>query len=158
MVVKATIAKYTLNPSLNSVMLAGRGFFKCAGEESERMTAILRKIDCVMLRVDDLDKAAEYYVAVFGLKRLWQSVDSVGLGMPETDAEVVLNTSKDVPAHISVHYLVDNVENAVTEYQEKGCKIVTVPFDIAIGKCAVIEDPFGNQLAILDMTKGARTP
>jgi lactoylglutathione lyase len=128
------------------------------GEKSEQMTAILRKIDCVMLRVDDLDKAAEYYVTVFGLKRLWQRADSVGLVMAETDAEIVLHTSEDVPAHISVHYLVDNVEHAVTEYQEKGCKIVTAPFDIAIGKCAVIEDPFGNQLAILDMTKGALIP
>ena len=111
-----------------------------------------------MLRVDDLNKVAEYYVTVFGLKRVWQSADSVGLVMAETDAEIVLHTSEDIPAHISVHYLVDNVENAVTEYQKKGCKLVTSPFDIAIGKCAVIEDPFGNQLAILDMTKGARTP
>jgi lactoylglutathione lyase len=122
------------------------------------MTAILKKIDCVMLRVDDLEKAADYYVTVFGLKRVWQSADSVGLMMAETDAEIVLHTNDDIPEHISVHYLVDNVETAVTDYQEKGCKIITAPFDIVIGKCAIIEDPFGNQLAILDMTKGARTP
>jgi len=30
------------------------------------------------------------------------------------------------------------------------------PFNITIGKCAVIEDPFGTRLCILDMTKGAR--
>jgi len=30
------------------------------------------------------------------------------------------------------------------------------PFDITIGKCAVIEDPFGTRLCILDMTKGPR--
>jgi hypothetical protein len=32
------------------------------------------------------------------------------------------------------------------------------PFDIAIGKCAVIENPFGIQLCILDMTKGPLKP
>ena len=121
------------------------------------MTAIIKKIDCVMLRVDDLDKAADYYVHVFGLKRIWQDKDAVGLAMAETDAEIVLHTNKDIPDHISVHYLVDNVEVAASEYQGKGCKIIVAPFDIVIGKCAIIEDPFGHQLAILDMTKGARS-
>jgi hypothetical protein len=30
------------------------------------------------------------------------------------------------------------------------------PFDVAIGTCAVIEDPFGTALCLLDMTKGPR--
>ncbi len=117
---------------------------------------ILRKIDCVMLRVDDLEKAAQYYSDAFGLKRLWQDGDSVGMGMPETDAEIVLHTT-DIPKDVSVHYLVDNVVTAVDELRQKGCTIRVEPFDIVIGKCAVLIDPFGNVLAILDMTKGART-
>ena len=34
----------------------------------------------------------------------------------------------------------------------------TEPFDIVIGKYAVIKDPFGTMLYILDMTKGPRLP
>ena len=120
------------------------------------MKPTLRKIDCVMIKVLELEKAAAYYESVFGLKRLWQDAHSVGMGMPETDAEIVLHDN-DMPKEISVHYLVDDVLQAVDTFAAQGCIIRAKPFDIAIGKCAVLEDPFGNTLAILDMTKGART-
>jgi lactoylglutathione lyase len=118
---------------------------------------MLRKIDCVMVKVDDLEAAAYYYVEVFGLQRLWADGFSVGMGMPETDAEIVLHNYPDLPKDMGVHYLVDDVVAAVDELSTKGCAVVTWPFDIAIGKCAVIQDPFGTILCILDMTKGART-
>ena len=31
----------------------------------------LRKIDCVMIRVENVEAAAQYYTQVFGLRRLW---------------------------------------------------------------------------------------
>lgn len=117
---------------------------------------MLRKIDCVMLPVPDLEKAAAYYADVFGLKRLWSDDTSIGMGMTETDAEIVLHTL-DLPPEISVHYLVDDVVSAVNELQTKGCTVREMPFDVTIGKCAVVEDPFGNVLALIDMTKGARS-
>jgi lactoylglutathione lyase len=118
---------------------------------------MFRKIDCVMVKVDDLETAAHYYADVFGLKRLWADGFSVGMGMPETDAEIVLHNDPNVPKDIGVHYLVDDVVATVAELSTKGCTIVAPPFDIAIGKSAVIQDPFGTTLCILDMTKGART-
>ena len=117
---------------------------------------MLRKIDCVMVNVPELEKAAAYYEAVFGLKRLWQDAHSIGMGMPETDAEIVLHDNP-FPKDISVHYLVDDVVKAIEHFAAQGCIIRTAPFDIVIGKCAVLEDPFGNIISILDMTKGART-
>ncbi len=118
---------------------------------------MLRKIDCVMLKVDDLPKAAAYYESVFGLKRLWQDEHSVGMGMPETDAEIVLHDNADMPKESLVHYLVDDVVKAVEHFTAQGCTVHVQPFDIVIGKCAVLEDPFGNTLNLLDMTKGSRT-
>jgi predicted enzyme related to lactoylglutathione lyase len=41
----------------------------------------------------------------------------------------------------------------VTAYCREGCLIREPPFDIAVGWCAVLEDPFGNPVCILDMTK-----
>lgn len=118
---------------------------------------MLRKIDCVMLKVPELEKAAAYYESVFGLKRLWQDAHSVGMGMPETDAEIVLHDDPNIPKDISVHYLVDDALQAVDHFAANGCLIRAQPFDIAIGKCAIVEDPFGNIICILDMTKDART-
>jgi lactoylglutathione lyase len=116
---------------------------------------VLRKIDCVMVRVPDLTVAAEFYARVFGLRPLWRDETSVGLGMAETDAEVVLHTM-DLPGDRSVHYLVDDVRDAVAVGQRAGCVVREPPFDIAIGLCAVLEDPFGNTVCLLDMSKGPR--
>jgi lactoylglutathione lyase len=116
---------------------------------------MLRKIDCVMVRVPDLTVAVEFYTRVFGLQALWRDETSVGMGMPETDAEVVLHTM-DLPADRSVHYLVDDVPDAVATGQRAGCVVREPPFDVAIGRGAVIEDPFGNLVCLLDMSKGPR--
>lgn len=117
---------------------------------------MLRKIDCVMVYVEDLPAAIEYYERVFGLHRIWQDENSCGLGFPETDAEIVLHNDATLPSKVEVHYLVDDVVTAVKMLHEQGCETVVAPFDIVIGKCAVIRDPFGITLSILDMTKGPR--
>jgi lactoylglutathione lyase len=117
---------------------------------------MLRKIDCVMIRVADLAAAVEFYVRVFGLRLLWRDESSVGLGMPETDAEVVLHTM-DLPDDQSVHYLVDDVPAAVATSQQAGCAVRVPPFDVAVGRCAVLEDPFGNGVYLLDLSKGTRS-
>jgi lactoylglutathione lyase len=118
---------------------------------------MLRKIDCVMIRVDEPAAAAAYYTSVFGLRPLWRDESAIGLGFPETDAEIVLHRHQDIPSNVEVHYLVDDVPVAVQIFAEQGCRVLEPPFDIPIGKCAVIEDPFGTRLCILDMSKGART-
>ncbi len=117
---------------------------------------MLRKIDCVMIRVDDVNAAATYYAEVFGLSPNWSGDDSIGLVFPETDAEIVLHNDPSIPSSVEVYYLVDDVVAVVVEYVAKGCELLVAPFDITIGKCAVIKDPFGTRLCILDMTKGLR--
>ena len=117
---------------------------------------MLRKIDCVMIRVDDIEAAANYYAEVFGLHPQWIGDDSIGLAFAETDTEIVLHSNPDIPSSVEVHYLVDDVVAAVASYAAKGCHVLVEPFGITIGKCAVIEDPFGVRLCILDMTKGPR--
>jgi predicted enzyme related to lactoylglutathione lyase len=116
---------------------------------------MLNKIDCVMCRVDDLDRAAAFYERVFGLTPHWRDESSIGMNMSGTDAEIVLHT---MDLEYGVHYLVDDVPAAVAAYVEAGCVVRVAPFDIVIGKCAVVEDPFGNALPILDMSKGKRPP
>ena len=112
--------------------------------------AVLRMIDCVMVRVGDLDEAADFYARVFGLRRLWQDDTAVGMGMPETSSEMVLHTM-DLPLEPNVYYLVDDVDEAVA-----GCAVRTPSFDIPVGRCAVLEDPYGNGVGVLDLSKGRR--
>jgi len=50
---------------------------------------MLRKIDCVMIRVEDVDVSAAYYAKVFGLRPKWSGEGAVGVVFPETDADIV---------------------------------------------------------------------
>jgi lactoylglutathione lyase len=117
---------------------------------------VFKKIDCVMIRVDDVAAAERFYAKVFGLKPLWREGGAVGMGMPETDAEIVLHNSAEIPNKVEVHYLVDDVVAAVKNYADNGCRILAPPFDVLIGKCAVIEDPFATTICLLDLSSGRR--
>ena len=114
--------------------------------------AILRKIDCVMIKVDDLEGATKFYEGILGLATRWSTTHSVALGMPESEAEIVLHDDPEIPRECGVHYLVDNVKEAVAKLSVLGCEIVVPPFEVRIGMCAVVRDPFGNLLNLIDMS------
>jgi catechol 2,3-dioxygenase-like lactoylglutathione lyase family enzyme len=113
---------------------------------------MLRKIDCVMLRVEDLAAGVAFYTETMGLQVLCRDETSVGLGFPETDAELVLHTLH-LPPNCTVYYLVDNVTQTVATWPGR---LHTPPFEIEVGWCAILEDPFTNPICILDLTKGPR--
>jgi predicted enzyme related to lactoylglutathione lyase len=121
---------------------------------------LLKKIDCVMVRVEDPTAAAAYYARMFSLRRLWEerapAWTMIGLGFAETDVELVLHSDTGIPHRVEVHYLVDDVRTAVRRLQREGCVILVPPFPITIGRCAVVRDPFGTTLCLLDMTNGPR--
>ena len=64
----------------------------------------LRKIDCIMVKVDDLDAAREYYIRVFGMHSSWRDATSAGLRFPESDAEIVLHCIPGIPMRLDVTY------------------------------------------------------
>jgi lactoylglutathione lyase len=109
-----------------------------------------------MIRVESVEAAAAYYTRVFGLRARWSGDGAIGLALPESDAEIVLHSDPSIPSRVEVYYLVDNVLAAIRNCAAEGCEILVAPLDIRIGKCAVIRDPFGTRLCILDMTKGSR--
>jgi len=111
--------------------------------------AVIRKVDCVELVVPDLDEGIAFY-SKLGLRVLWRRETQVGLGMPETDAEIVLQTERPDP---EVDLLVDSAESGAKRFAEAGGRIVEGPFDIEMGRAAVVEDPWANRLVLVDMTK-----
>ena len=69
--------------------------------------------------------------------------------------ELVLHNKPHIPP-LDVNYTVEDVPAAVAELVAAGCRVIAGPFPIAIGNCAVIADPFGNPLTLVDTTRGLR--
>ena len=113
--------------------------------------ALFRKIDCIRLFVKDLDEALSFYRARLGHDLIWRTADAVGLRLPDADSEIVLQTERE---GLEVDLLVDSVDEAVRQFEAAGGKVIVAPFKIQVGLCAVISDPWGNELVILDMSKG----
>ncbi len=88
-----------------------------------------------MIKVDDLGAARDFYRDRLGLAELWRddSQPAIGMGFPESDAEIVLHRM-DLPNPIDVHYLVNDVDRSVRVLREQGVRIVQEPFDIPVGR------------------------
>ena len=113
--------------------------------------ALLRKVDCIRLYVPDLETGLAFYRDRLGHELIWRSKTAAGLRLPESDAELVLQTEEQ---RQEVDLLVDSADEAAKWVEQAGGKVIVPPFDIQIGRCVVLEDPWGNPLVLLDMTKG----
>lgn len=111
--------------------------------------SLFTNVDCVSFFVDNLDEGIEFY-GKLGLKLLWRAANSCGLGLDNDITEVVL-VNEHNPI---VDFKVDDVMKAIPQFVEVGGKVTYGPFDIDIGKCVVVEDKWGNNYCLLDMTKG----
>src|SRR3954464_14260957 len=114
---------------------------------------MFRKVDCVILKVPDLDKGLAFYQRTLDHELLWRTVDAAGLAMADTDAELVLHT-KTGP---EIDLLVSELSPALQRFEAAGGKRVCDPFELAIGIAVVVRDPFGNMLTLLDQSKGTFT-
>jgi predicted enzyme related to lactoylglutathione lyase len=113
--------------------------------------ALVRKIDCVQIPVPDLDLGLAFYRDRLGHTLSWRTPTQAGLRLGETDAEIVLQTERP---EMEANFLVRSVELAVEAIAGAGGHVLVAPFDIQIGRCAVVSDPWGNHLVLLDMSKG----
>ena len=127
-----------------------KGCAKMSKRVHEPNRPLFRKLDNLLLRVADLDAAIAFYRDQLGHRLLWRSAEAVGFALPDTDAELVVHL------HIGpeTDVLVDDVDDAFNLFLNAGGEAVEAPFEIAIGRCARVRDPFGNVLVILDQSKG----
>ena len=111
---------------------------------------LLEKVDCIMLRVADVDAALRFYRDQLGQELVWRhggDCAAVRLG----ESELLLNAKCKEP---EVDIEVDSAVAAAERFVQAGGRVVAGPFDIRIGKCVVVNDPWGNRLVLLDTTKG----
>jgi lactoylglutathione lyase len=115
---------------------------------------LFQKIDCVRLPVPDLEAALAFYRDRLGHRLIWRTPQAAGLQMPGTESELVLYTDG---SQEEIDFLVDSADEAAQRVVEAGGTLVVAPFDIQIGRCAVVRDPWGNRWVLLDMSKGRLT-
>ena len=99
----------------------------------------------------DLEAGLSFYRDRLGHDLLWRTPTSAGLRLPESEAEIVLQTERPEP---EANLTVDSVDDAVGRIAGAGGRVLVGPFDIPIGRCAVVADPWGNRLVVLDTSKG----
>ena len=110
---------------------------------------LLRKVDSVQIPVPDLEAGLRFYRDGLGLELKWRHATQAGLRLGDT--ELVLQTERPEP---ETDFLVDSAEEAVRRVMAAGGRVLAGPLDIPVGRLAVVGDPFGNSLVLLDLSKG----
>jgi lactoylglutathione lyase len=101
---------------------------------------LFRKVECVRFYVDNLEAGLAFYCDQLGHQLIWRTETAAGLRLPDQRQEV--------------NFLVDSADRAAQFIEQAGGVVIVPPFDIQIGRCAVVEDPWGNPLVLLDTSKG----
>ena len=116
---------------------------------------LFQKVDAVTVPVPDLDSGLRFYRDHLGHALLWRNdaVGQAGLELPDTDTELVLTTQLDY----APNWLVTSADDASAAVCTAGGRLLTAPFDIPVGRVAVVADPFGNTLVLIDLSKGRYT-
>ena len=109
-------------------------------------------VDAVTVPVPDLDHGMAFYCGVLGHELLWRhdGLGQAGLSTAGSSTEIVLTTAQ----RYEPDWKVASADAAAEVFLDNGGKVVLGPTDIPIGRLAVVEDPFGNRLVVLDSTKG----
>jgi predicted enzyme related to lactoylglutathione lyase len=112
---------------------------------------LFQKIDGLQIPVPDLEAGLDFYRDKLGHELIWRTPMAAGLRMSGTDAELVIQTERPFA---ETDILVSSADEAAERTVESGGRVISPPFDIPIGRCVVVEDPWGNRLVMLDISKG----
>jgi predicted enzyme related to lactoylglutathione lyase len=113
---------------------------------------LLRLVDAVTIPVPNLDDGLRFYCDRLGHQLLWRNdaVGQAGLVLPDSTTEIVLATEVEY----APSWLVTSVDQALDRITAAGGRVVHAPRDIPVGRLAVVADPFGNRLVLLDLCRG----
>ena len=118
---------------------------------------LFQKVDCIRLYVPDLEAGLAFYRDQLGHPLIWRTEHEAGLRMPGADSELVLQTERP---GLEVDITVASADEAAARWTALGGRVLVPPFDIRIGRCVVVQDPWGNgstghcSLVLLDTSKG----
>jgi len=84
---------------------------------------------------------------------LLRLVDAVTIpvpDLPDATTEIVLTTEVEY----APSWLVTSLDEALDRITAAGGHVIDSPSDIPVGRLAVVADPFGNRLVLLDLSRG----
>lgn len=114
--------------------------------------SLFQKVDAVTIPVPDLDAGLRFYRDGLGHRLRWRN-DAIGqaaLAMADSETEIVLSTELGYEPD----WLVADVVQAVAVIVAAGGQVISEAADIPVGRVAVVLDPFGNTLVLVDLSKG----
>jgi predicted enzyme related to lactoylglutathione lyase len=112
---------------------------------------LFRRVDAIEIPVPTLEAGLTYYRDRLGQALIWRTDTAAGLRMADSETEIVLQSDGRDGA---VDILVASADDAAAAVVGAGGRVIAEPFDIPIGRCAVVEDPWGNRLILLDARNG----
>lgn len=119
----------------------------------ETMPAMLVAVDAFVVKVPDLDAGLKFYRDSLGHDVLWRTDRMAGLRMAGSRTELVVSLDFGPETDL----LVVSVDAAVRAFVGAGGCVVSEPDDIPVGRVAVVRDSFGNELTLVDLSKGRYT-
>jgi predicted enzyme related to lactoylglutathione lyase len=113
---------------------------------------LLSAVDAVTVPVPDLDAGLAFYRDRLGHRLLWRhdELGQAGLALGGPGTELVLTTSLPY----APTWLVASADDAAQVVVAAGGRLVSGPSEIPVGRLAVVADPFGNELVLVDLSKG----
>ena len=112
-----------------------------------------------MYRVSDLKRSEAFYTDVLGLKKAWEDRDRgmIGFTFEQSDSEIVIHTDPNIQKG-EHSYLVEDVSRFCEEVKEQGHGVLLEPIEVRSGKYALVGDPDGNEIPIIDLSKFGGKP
>jgi catechol 2,3-dioxygenase-like lactoylglutathione lyase family enzyme len=114
-----------------------------------------RRVDRVVIPVPTLREGLDFYRDRLGHEILWLSEDSAGLRLPESEAELVLQTRR---AEFVPDLTVTSLDSALDSIARAGGSVSGSPFRTNVGRCAIVKDPWGNRFVLREPTAPASQP
>lgn len=116
------------------------------------VAGLLRAVDAVTVPVPDLEQGLRFYCDALGHRQLWRDDErgQVALAVPGGDTEIVLALREGYEPD----WLVASVPEAVAAVLAAGGRPISPPVEIPVGRLAVVADPSGNPLVLIDLSKG----
>ena len=110
---------------------------------------MLRKVDRLLLRVPSLESAIAYYRDVLGLSLVHQEKRLANFKLADGTTELLIHVDPDLPDE-AIYYLVDDVRDLYARREELKLQFISRPAPVSKGFRAVVKDPFGHVLMLLD--------
>ncbi|GAB3391034.1 hypothetical protein GCM10027568_15990 [Humibacter soli] len=113
---------------------------------------LLLAVDAVTLAVPDLDAGVAFYRDRLGHRLRWRNdaIGQAGLECPQSRTEIVLTTR----LQSEPNWLVHDAIAAARFIESVGGRIIRPAIEIPVGRVSIAEDPFGNRLVLVDLSKG----